>query len=746
MPDRSPDVTAAIRAVHGVSDLAAIMPALGNERLAHVIACAPDAHPLVRAVAALCGGLTSVLDESTIVDPALHAALAQLIGTPAGRAALRAWAEVAPAGWGRPHAHALIDAVQQRMSASAAHQRMCAPCTAAALIGPCDESAALLTFFDETAFALRRWGQSDPAAPTAWTTALSAGERRRLLDEALSVRSAVASCLPWLPPDMASQVQIDDDVLGDALTAFADASPITRAQGEAILRRLVARAHPTHLWSLTRLACAMQTEEVWTRVQMLVRESPDDARRVVVAAPWDDLADDVRAAILECADRSDMCAAVACARGHARRVKVTSRTAVAFFAALAPRVWDALDAAAQRQWRRALWEEHAHIAVRSLGLRPDILARATLNNHLASAAQRRSRNATALRATLLPVALRAVDADTAYVMMSAMRTPPPDPGIFFCIASGVDDAGIIAPAGATLRAPGDLALAVVLQRSAHGGRTHREHCRVVQHALRGRTWDDLRPIMPLLDARARAACMPKVDAFACRLAHPDRRDALRRTLAHVANLPPEVAIPTSIALKRWKPWNTLGTAAALADALHDHGDIVLALADALADDGLRHALLPLPTDPALARALRGLAHDDPVTAHRLAHALQTKDCRAALLSLLAASPHHAGAVWGALDNDVRRTIGAVVSVTPLHAVARTVRTPMESLALAAISSPDADLRNAGVTALAQRSALVRAVWEHLPLEAQQVLVLHPTFADLQTLPETCAIRRGRRRG
>ena len=131
MRSPSPAIAAAVRAIGGEADLDAVLPALDDRRLARVIACAPDADPVVRAVAALCGRLSDLLDPSIIADPALHAAMARLIGTRAGHEALRAWAEVAPAGWGRAHAAALIDAVRRWRCNSAAAAVLCADLPAA---------------------------------------------------------------------------------------------------------------------------------------------------------------------------------------------------------------------------------------------------------------------------------------------------------------------------------------------------------------------------------------------------------------------------------------------------------------------------------------------------------------------------------------------------------------------------------------------------------------------------------------
>ena len=737
---RPPSATldAAVRAIGGVSDLDAVLPAFDDAGLARVIALAPGAHHLVRAISALCGDMPYLLNPPTRAGPALHDALARLIGAPAGRMALLAWAKRAPAGWGRAHTAALIDAVQQGM---------CDPSAAAALIGPGDAAAILLHTASDAAFAIRRWGQADPAAPTAWAGALSPAERLRLLTMVRGFPAIVACCLPWLPPDVAWAAS-ENCYDAIALHAFADASPTARALHAGIVQRLVTDAHPAHLAALTRLACAMRDDDIWRRVQTLIRTSPGNAWRVVAEAPWNDLPQDVRVAILERADRSPVCAAVAAARGRwdASMTDITWEPAVAFFAALDPAVWDALTPDTQRRWRHALWVGGAHLAVRSLGLRPDILARATLDDDLAHAAQRHARDENALQAALFPVALRAIDPVSAYALITALPTPPPDPGAFFCIAGGRGCADLIASARATLRTPGDLALAVAIQISTFS--THlgaiRSRSVVLEHALRERTWDNLSPILALLSEDARAALMPDREALVERLALPAWRDALRRALDRLAALPPEVAILTLVALRRWTPWNAANTAEAIATMLRTHGDVFLSIANALADD-LRGAWPPPQDDSVLAHALRALAQDDPLTGIRLAFALRTKDCRAALLALLHAPPAHAGAVWRAIDADARQGIGAVVAVAPPDADPSVIRDPIAALALAAAHSGDADLRAAGVAALTARPALARMAWMTLPSGVQRILGDRPECADLPIAPENPAFRRDLRR-
>jgi len=190
-------LTATARALHGASDPHVIEPALCNPRLACVLALAPNVHPVISALGALAGGLPDVIPSAGRDSPALHAAIASLIGTDAGARILPWWAEVAPAGWGASHAAALIDAVQRDRC----------PCWAAAsLIGPTNDAAALLHRPQEIADAIRRWGQATSEDPTAWVDCLAETQRTRLLSALCADHDAAASCLPWLPEANASDV------------------------------------------------------------------------------------------------------------------------------------------------------------------------------------------------------------------------------------------------------------------------------------------------------------------------------------------------------------------------------------------------------------------------------------------------------------------------------------------------------------------------------------------------------------
>jgi len=113
--------------------------------------------------------------------------------------------------------------------------------------------------------------------------------------------------------------------------------------------------------------------------------------------------------------------------------------------------------------------------------------------------------------------------------------------------------------------------------------------------------------------------------------------------------------------------------------------------------------------------------------------------------LLHAPPQHAVAVWQALDNDALRAIGAGVDLSPSDGDPPVIRDPIVALALAASQSARDDLRNVGSAAFAARCARIRAIWEDLPPEIQQMPGEMPAFADLPP-PARPAIRDGIRRG
>ena len=189
LPD-SPALAATLHALHGESDGPIVAPALDEREFARVLALAPGVDPVISALGALAGRLPDLLTPAMCASPALHAAIASLIGTDAGARILPWWAAVAPAGWGATHTDALINAVQNKH---------CATWAVAALIGPCDASAAMLKRSDDIARAVRCWGMATPDHPTAWTNDLPPSERDRLLDALCTYPDNAEFCLPWLP-------------------------------------------------------------------------------------------------------------------------------------------------------------------------------------------------------------------------------------------------------------------------------------------------------------------------------------------------------------------------------------------------------------------------------------------------------------------------------------------------------------------------------------------------------------------
>ena len=145
----------------------------------------------------------SLLPPGMTNSPALHAAVASLIGTQAGEHILETWADVAPADWGVSHTTTLINAV---------HAERCSRWTAAALIGPCDASAALLWSTSHIERTIQCWGSATPNVPTAWMDGLSSTERERLLDALDAEPFFAASCLPWLPTERSQRAIRKPDV------------------------------------------------------------------------------------------------------------------------------------------------------------------------------------------------------------------------------------------------------------------------------------------------------------------------------------------------------------------------------------------------------------------------------------------------------------------------------------------------------------------------------------------------------
>jgi len=737
---------AAVRVMRGESDLETIRVAIKDWRLARALALSNSASPTARTIAALQAGLPALLDESDLADPAVHAFVRSVIDMNGYDDALSLWLKVAPAGWSAGHVTAIMDAMQRGA---------CFPDIAAALIGPSDDAVNAIMKSVNIETVIRQWGRADPNTPTAWMARVSPNAWRRLHGMLLRDRHLFSSCIPWLPPEaIPSTAHI---FIPDALDAFADASPVARARHASLLSRMLQTALPEHLGALTRLALVARRKDVWRRVQDLANESPDMAVTVVVAAPWSDLPDHVRKDMLNAAKRSDICAAIAAARGRSAHAPVTNVSATAFFAALNPVVWDALPPDAQRQWLDALPVDETHLAIRSLGLRTEFLARARLNNDLVIAARRHAPDAAALCTALFPVSLFDVDVITAPLLIAAMPETPPDPGAFFCIAAQQSPPDIIARARAALRTPSDLAVAVTVQRFTSRPHWVYDRCAALHHALRGRTWSDVSSPLAFLGDHARALAAPDLDHLARRMAAPDRRVAMRRALDAIAALPPTVAIPALSALGwRTEHADLQDIAAAFAHALHAHGDHALAVIDALASNALRRALLPLPDDPHAAHAVRVLARDDFDVGRRLARALERRAWNAARSALLHASADHAHAILRSLPDEIRsallsnagtyaRSLADAARSDALHTAFQRIASvdPLAALALADIAAHLPDVSERGIATLARTPQIARMLLPLLRSDIQDILRSHPVIdAVCADLSETANATNG----
>jgi len=226
-------------------------------------------------------------------------------------------------------------------------------------------------------------------------------------------------------------------------------------------------------------------------------------------------------------------------------------------------------------------------------------------------------------------------------------------------------------------------------------------------------------------------------ALVSELASPTQRDAFRQALDALVALPRAAKLPAFYALGALvaasDPDVRHQAAEGLAHALRDHGNGFLALVDALAD-APRREILPLPRSAKRAVAVRALAAADPLTAHRLAHALRSRNPTAAF-NALADAPF-----------DVLTRIGIILpdalqqsALNNLHALASAVAAPggvdalvqtlhawrdgndlLPLLALRMLIDDDEARRTRGVALLAGRTGLASTL---LPLLCDDVRML-----------------------
>jgi hypothetical protein len=736
-----------------------------------VLALAPNVHPVISALGALAGGLPDVIPSAGRDSPALHAAIASLIGTDAGARILPWWAEVAPAGWGASHAAALIDAVQRDRC----------PCWAAAsLIGPTNDAAALLHRPQEIADAIRRWGQATSEDPTAWVDCLAETQRTRLLSALCADHDAAASCLPWLPEanagDVANNVVTHIKrtyraadlplalnpyvaALSLALNAYATAPPVARIRHAATLSALIQHAKPHNLAALTRLAVATGMANAWAEIQRILHDDPWSAVHVVTATPWNNVRTDVQESILSSADHNNVCAATAYARGvRDQSPPTTGMTARAFFAAVTPEVWTALPMEKKRTWHDELDMLDASLAVRSLGLDPIFLERARLNADMIAAVRRHAPNEETLRRTLLPMAVRdlPIVADVSDVV--AALPAPPDPVVFVQIAGGSPTMPPALRAWITAHPIAQTAAAAVtvLRVGRRFGVDRVDtRCAALARAFAGWSSEEATALLTALPKDARAALRPNANALANALAHPDRRDAFRQALDTITALSPSVAIPARHAL------NELAKALAktskrskdilqqlfqqrageeLARALRNHGRIFADIVGALNDDA-RLAVLPHLDHLHDEAALDPLAVADPLVAHRLAQALRSRSPTAMLDALTDAPFDALVRIWRLLPEDLQQFVlgdrDALLTAvaTPGHADALAQRLqaweaddPLSLLALRMLIDNDEARRARGTAILAQHPNMAALLLPLLHDDVRTELESVPTIA------------------
>jgi len=731
MHSSSPALAATLRALRGETDVHVVAPALDNPWLACVLALAPNVHPVISALGALAGGLPDVIPSAGRDSPALHAAIASLIGTNAGARILPWWAEIAPAGRGASHAAALIDAAQRDR---------CPRWAAAALIGPCDASAALPSHAYDIAHTVRRWGQATPDLPTAWMDALAPAERDRLLDALRTAPDNAARCLPWLPEASAVNIarRLTRWSFPFALDAYVAASPIACARHATVLSPLIQCAGWDDLAALTRLAVAMGIADAWAAIRRILCANPWGAVDIVRAALWDDLHTDVQADILSATQRSSVCAAIAFARGdRGDPPAIMSETAGAFFAVVTPKVWTSLSPAERHAWRSRLDRVDSYLPVRSLGLDPAFLACAVLNTDLIAAVRRHAPNEASLRRTLLPVVVHDLPLIAVPDIIGALPAPP-DPVAFVQIAGCRQD---LPPALrdwiVTHPAPHACRTAVTVLRAVQN-RDPIARCTALMHALAGWSAAEADTLLAALPDDVHTALRPDSDALADALAHPDRRTAFRQALDALAALPPSVAIPAYHALdalaQAMTPSEQQHAGMELARALRDRGGIFTNIAGAL-NDAARSAVLPRLNDPHVGSALDDLAAADPLVAHHLAYALHTHDPIAACNALAAASLDETKRLWRLLPETLQ------------HAVLADVLLPW--LALRMLIDDDAERREQGMAILAQQpdraAALLPLLRDDLCTALESVSAIAFACADLPLRsPAPAPVRRGRR--
>ena len=727
----------AIRALRGEADAHAIHAILPYWQLMRLIALSNDASSGARALAALACSLPSLLTDADIGDPDVSNAMRGLIGVPEGALALAQWGNIAPVGWGAESADALLAAM---------HKKRCRPDTAAILIGPVDDVAASLESALDIAHAITCWGRSRPDHPAWWAAALSPKVRQHLISILQRAPFVLSMCIPWLPPDVMDGFILTDAMTENVLDSFVGASAAVCAAHADLLHQVIQRAREWEIGVLTRVAVRTPIDGAWDRICDLLQHHPDRADSVMSVASWKRTPCAVRNVILAHVDQSPICAAIAAARGQCDAPPHTHQTAAAFFAALDPDVWDAMDETQRDGWRRSLADDIiASLAIRALGVRPDILTVPTISDMLIQAARMHCRDDAALRQTLLPVALKEASLQVMSAAIAALPRLPPDPDLFLRIVVGAHTH----PASSQTSSahpdnPADLAVSALMQRIASIPPQHETYADILASALAGRTWRDIAPILDALPPDRRMWIAPEVDSLAGVFLPAYHGTDLHRVLMRIAAAPPDVALPTmrtllamsAVSVHEWKE-QTIRWAADIADALRNHGDLFLTLRDELPNVVIRDALLPSPPHRSLSRAVRSLARHNPLTAHRLAHALQRSQADRVLTALLAAPPTIAESIWRALPTPqctaLKKEASSTLDIIAAEGQAHELRAiwnrllmqaPMVALGLSLLGHADPEANTNGMHTIASTPESVRAIFTLLRPDIRARLLSH----------------------
>jgi hypothetical protein len=601
---------------------------------------------------------------------------------------------------------------------------------------------------------------------------LTPAERNRLVDTLRRDPKDAACGLPWLPVKHAAAI-IRSELMSKrvALAAYAEASPVARARHAAILAALIQRAERYDLAALTRLAVGTGMDAAWAAVVQILREAPNDAVRVVAAAPWDALHPAVQSTILSAADHNAVCAAIAFARGVRPDPPAISPTSTpastqdiahAFFAAVTWEVLDALPEEKKRAWRCELDTSHISIAVRSLGAEPTLLAHAYLDDALIAAVRRHTPDEDAVRWMLFPVAVHDLPIADLPTVVAALP-PPPDPVAFVHIAGGARKMPLPLRDRITAHpTPQTLGATITALHAAAKRGNPVKRCCALAHALAGWSWKETHALLDALPDDVCDALRPDPDVIAERLTPLHRRGDFLQALDSLAALPPSVAISAYHALHVLATMQRVGdhqhAGEGLAQALRAYGDCFLAIVDALAVEH-QAKVLPVP-DNETQDDIRALASADPLVAHRLAHALHKSDPTAILDALETAGAQDMRRLWRCMSEALRRTISgdidalASAAATPEHAnaLAQALRgwnanDPLALLALRLLidDNPDGTVR--GVAMLAQRpnvaASLLPLLHENLRVRLESVPAIALDGADLPPSRSPAPVRRRR---